>query len=430
MPCVLILCEYATLNGGERSMLSTLGGIAGAGYQVRVAAPAHGPLAEALRGAGGEVVPFEPRDAQGVRLPLDVLRRNLGEILRRHRPALLHANSLAMGRLSGPVTAEWSLPSLSHLRDIVTLSRQAIADLNCHTRLLAVSQATRQYHVARGLAGEKTYVLYNGIDLEQFRPRPATGYLHQQLGLARDVPLIGTIGQISLRKGHDVLAAALANLPSPTTRFGNLEAIQKPGSTLQPDGAPACGSARNARQSARKAASSLARRASIPQWAGGEGVPFAWLIIGQRFSGKAESRQFEERLHQAAVGPLAGKVHFLGVRDDVSRILNELTFLVHSARQEPLGRVLLEAAAAGLALVATDVGGTREIFRPEDEAACLIPPGDAQAMSAAIGTLLGDPTRRLRLGENARRRVEEAFDLKRAVAGLVEQYEFAVSIAN
>ena len=63
------------------------------------------------------------------------------------------------------------------------MSRQAIADLNCHSRLLAVSEATRQFHVAQGLAGEKTFVLYNGIDLEQFRPRPPTGYLHRQLGL-------------------------------------------------------------------------------------------------------------------------------------------------------------------------------------------------------------------------------------------------------
>ena len=126
--------------------------------------------------------------------------------------------------------------------------------------------------------------------------------------------------------------------------------------------------------------------------AGGEGRSFAWLVIGQRFSGKAESRQFEDRLHQAAAGPLAGKVHFLGVRDDVPRILNELTLLVHPARQEPLSRVLLEAAAAGLAIVATDVGGTREIFPPESEVACLVPPDDVQAMSAAIGRLLGDAT--------------------------------------
>ena len=210
MASVLILCEYATLNGGEQSMLSTLDGIARAGYQVRVAAPAVGPLAATLKNEGVEIVPFEPRNAQGVRLPLAELRHELAAILRKHRGALLHANSLAMGRLSGPVAADLSLPSLSHLRDIVTLSRQAVADLNCHARLLAVSGATRQFHVAQGLAGEKTCVLYNGIDLERFCSRPPTGYLHQQLGLARDVPLIGTIGQISLRKGHDVLAAALA----------------------------------------------------------------------------------------------------------------------------------------------------------------------------------------------------------------------------
>ena len=160
--------------------------------------------------------------------------------------------------------------------------------------------------------------------------------------------------------------------------------------------------------------------------AGGEGKcgqPFAWLIIGQRFSGKQESRQFEDQLHHAATGPLAGRVHFLGVRDDVAHILNELTLLVHPARQEPLGRVLLEAAAAGLAVVATDVGGTREIFPPESAAACLVPPDDAQAMSAAIGTLLDDAARRQRLSENARMRVEKAFDLKHAVAGLVKHYE-------
>ena len=146
-------------------------------------------------------------------------------------------------------------------------------------------------------------------------------------------------------------------------------------------------------------------------------------MIGQRFSAKDESRQFEDQLHQAAAGPLAGRVHFLSARNDVSRILNELTLLVHPARQEPLGRVLLEAAAAGVAVVATDVGGTREIFPPECEAAFLVPPGDVQAMSAAVAELLGDAARRKRLAENARRRAEDAFDLNQAVGGLLKHYE-------
>ena len=62
--------------------------------------------------------------------------------------------------------------------------------------------------MAHGLDAEKTHVLYNGVDLEQFRPRPPTGYLHRELGLPADAQLIGNIGQIGLRKGQDVLLRA------------------------------------------------------------------------------------------------------------------------------------------------------------------------------------------------------------------------------
>ena len=89
-----------------------------------------------------------------------------------------------------------------------------------------------------------------------------------------------------------------------------------------------------------------------------------YVIIGQRHSEKTESRQFERDLLDASARALVGRVHFLGRRNDVGRLLAELTLLAHPARQEPLGRVLLEAVAAGVAVVATAVGGTPEIFPP------------------------------------------------------------------
>jgi glycosyltransferase involved in cell wall biosynthesis len=367
MPAVLILCEYGTLNGGERSMLATLDGISRAGYDVRIAAPASGPLADAARLAGIDLVVFDSRDSQGLPLGLDERRRRLAEILRYQRPSLLHANSVAMGRLSGPVATELGLPSLAHLRDIVGLSERARADLNCHACLLAVSEATRRFHMTQGIDGERTFVLHNGIDIVQFRPRPPGGYLHAELGLSPGLPLIGTIGQISLRKGQDVLAAALAEIA--------------------------------------------------------DELPFAWLIVGERFSEKEESREFEARLRAVAAGPLAGRVRFLGRRGDVDRILNELTLLVHPARQEPLGRVLLEAAAAGTAIVATDVGGTAEIFPPSGEAAWLVPCDDATALACAVQSLLADQGRRLRLAAAARERAVTAFDREMAVAKLLEHYD-------
>ena len=367
MPEILLLCEYPTLSGGEQSMLATLDGVRGAGFSVAAVAPGEGPLAETLAARDVEVLPFMFRDPAGARLPQDQLREELTRLLARRRPDLLHANSLSMGRLSGPVAAESRVPSIAHLRDIIRLSSRAVADLNCHTRLLAVSEATRKFHAACGLAVEKTHVLHNGVDLVQFRPRSPSGYVHQQLGLPPEARLVGTIGQIGLRKGQDVLIEAAAKLA------GDL---------------PDC----------------------------------HYLIAGDRWSEKLESRQFEEDLRTAAAGKLAGRVHFLGFRNDVQQILKEVTLLVHPARQEPLGRVLLEAAASGVAIVATEVGGTREIFPPASDAARLVPPDDPGALAAAILELATDEPLRHRVAAAARRRAEEAFDARQATAALVKHY--------
>ena len=364
---ILLLCEYATLNGGERSMLSTLDGVGNAGYRPAVMAPPDGPLVAALEAHHVEHVAFACHGPDGIRLPQSRLREGLAQLLQERRPGLLHANSLAMGRLSGPVAAELRIPSLAHLRDIVMLSAQAAADLNCHARLLAVSHATRDFHVAGGLDAERIHVLYNGVDLEQFRPRPPTGYLHRELGIPDGAPLIGAIGQLGLRKGQDVLLPAAGLLAE---RLPNVH----------------------------------------------------YLIVGTRHSNKDESRRFEDNLHAVPFGSPAGRVHFLGVRGDVERLLNELALLVHPARQEPLGRVLLEAAAAGVAVVATDVGGAREIFPANCSAARLVPPDDIEALAAAILELLGNDSLRRRLAAAARRRAEEQFDVRAAVRGLLEHY--------
>ncbi|HUY35204.1 MAG TPA: glycosyltransferase family 4 protein [Pirellulales bacterium] len=362
------LFEYPTLHGGERSLLAAWPALKAAGMRATALAPSRGPLHAALIRAGVEVVPFETRDAADRRPALGELRDRLATALLSSRPDVLHANSLAMGRLSGPVAAELGLPSVAHLRDIIKLSRAAVADLNRHKRLLAVSRATRDFHVAQGLMADTVQVLYNGVDLEQFRPKAATGWLHRQLGLPSDAVLVGTIGQLVMRKGHDVLA---------------------------------------------RAASRLARRHPDAHW----------IIAGSRHSQKAEAVEYEAGLQRTfAADGLTDRVHFVGTLDGIEKLLPELTLVVHPARQEPLGRVLLEAAAAGVPTIATDVGGTREIFPPEADAARLVPAGDDVALADAIGPLLVDARERRRLAQAARRRAEEAFDIRAAAARLLEHY--------
>jgi glycosyltransferase involved in cell wall biosynthesis len=344
---IAIVCEYPTLNGGERSLLAMLPHWAPAEFDVRVLAPGAGPLAEELRIRGIQHVPLELHTPSGVRLPRVECERRLLAALSRQQPGLVHANSLAMGRLTGAIADRIAAPCTSHLRDIVRLSRTAVSELNHNDRLIAVSHATRAFHVAQRIDPARVVVIHNGIDPCEFQPRPRSGWLREELGLPPAALLIATIGQIGLRKGQDVLAAAAA-----------INAASHPDAH--------------------------------------------YLLVGERYSSKAESRAFEQNVvRQFADARIADRLHRLGYRRDVPRLLNEIDLLVHPARQEPLGRVLLEAAACGRPVVATDVGGTTEIFR-DRESALLVPPDDASALAGSIRTILQDGALAARLGAAAR----------------------------
>ena len=193
-------------------MLATLPAVAAAGFDVMVAAPAAGPLARRSASTASRTSPGKRTTTLlgGSRSPQ--LRSELNAIVRQTRPDLLHANSLSTARIAGPVAVESGVRSIGHLRDIIKLTAQAIDDLNPHDRLVAVSQATRDFHVAQGLDAAKCVVVNNGVDLDEFRPRPPSGYLHRELGLPPRRSLIAVIGQLGLRKGTDVaLSAAAAN---------------------------------------------------------------------------------------------------------------------------------------------------------------------------------------------------------------------------
>jgi len=260
------------------------------------------------------------------------------------------------------------------LRDIVGLSRTKISMLNLHTRLIAVSEAVKRFHVGQGLDAAKTHVLYNGIDSDRFRPRNRTHRrenvgLRSELGIPVDSKIIGLIGQISLRKGFDVALGAAVPL-------------------LHRD----------------------------PQ--------LHVAIVGKRYSDKEETVRFEQDLHAiAANARIADRVHYLGTRDDVPMLLPQMSLLLHTARQEPLGRVLLEAAACGVPVVATDVGGTREIFPREDlDGALLVPVNDVATTQAAIERVLDDGVLATSMSIAGRNRITTAFSIGQSAAGLRRHY--------
>ncbi len=360
MKRIAVLFEFTTLNGGEQSMLACFDELAGrSGIQFVAIAPEQGNLAAVLKQRKIEHVQLRLRDEHDQRLPREQIVQNLRDVIAAVNPDLVHANSLSTGRLLGAAAEKLSVPTTAHLRDIIKLSKAAIADLNRNVRLVAVSDATRDFHIQQGLDAEKCVRIYNGADTKMFQPRPRTGFLHNELGLSEDAILVGNIGQIGLRKGQDTLTRVA------TTHLADSELIH-------------------------------------------------YLLIGERHSNKQESIEFERNIQRMFDdAEMNDRLHWLGFRHDIPQIMNELHLLVHCAKQEPFGRVLLEAAASELPIVATDVGGTREMLRSGKEA-ILIPANSDTALLKATCDILNSADLRQSLAQNARKRMVESFMIQEA----------------
>lgn len=123
-------------------------------------------------------------------------------------------------------------------------------------------------------------------------------------------------------------------------------------------------------------------------------------------AGDGPLRSELERL--AAARGVTGSVRFLGSRDDVPDLLAAADVSVLTSDWEGLPVAVLESLAAGVPVVASDVDGVTEVLTRG--AGRLVPPGDAGAVAAALGELLGDRAARVAAGEEARRIVARDHD--------------------
>ncbi len=116
--------------------------------------------------------------------------------------------------------------------------------------------------------------------------------------------------------------------------------------------------------------------------------------------GKGEKEQALRK--QAENLPLTNKVIFLGWRPDVEEIIPCFDLVALPSLNEGMGRVLVEAMAAGLPIVASQVGGIPDLVK-HDKNGLLVPPRDAAALELAISNLFDDEKKRKRMGDAGRK---------------------------
>lgn len=132
-----------------------------------------------------------------------------------------------------------------------------------------------------------------------------------------------------------------------------------------------------------------------------------WFIGGAQTPTETE---YESELREAAVAAgLTGRVHFWGDRTDVRRLLAAADIFCHPAiTPEGFGIVMVEALYAGLPVIATAIGGAREIV--DETCGILVAPGDAEALDGALNELLSDAAQRAHLGGSAPLRAARVSD--------------------
>ncbi len=139
------------------------------------------------------------------------------------------------------------------------------------------------------------------------------------------------------------------------------------------------------------------------------------LIAGRR----GNTTAVVERAVEASAH--ADRIELLGHRGDVPALLSSSDVFVLTSRHEGLPGAVIEALAARLPVVASDIGPVREVIGDAD-GALLCPPGDAPAFARAIETLLDDPERRRELGAQGRERFEREFTIEASAAGMAALY--------
>ncbi len=381
---VLYVNHTSRISGGELSLITLLRALP-ADLRAAVACP-EGPLAELLRGEGIAVVPLRGTDGS-LRLHPIRTARALGEMAQaalQVREAartvdadLVHANSIR----AGLVAIACGRPTVVHVRDCLPpgpISSLALRAIGRADALIANSAYTRS---TLGARGKDANVIHNAVDLTRFEPpRPGRQEARRWLGLgADDGPVLAVVAQITPWKGQDdAIEIARRLLPA------------HPRLKLLLVGSPKFDSASTRYDNA------------------------AFLAALRR---------------QAAAPELGGAVRFLGERDDVPEVLGAVDLLLAPSWEEPFGRTLVEAMAAGVPVVATDVGGPPEIVAKAGSGVVL-PPRRPELWADVLAGLLSDPDRLEEMATRGRDAARAEFGAERHAREVVKVYESVLASSS
>lgn len=285
----------------------------------------------------------------------------LRRVLLDEGPALVHCHSRRGADTLGGAAAAWAgIPAvLSRRVDNPERPWLAAPKYRLYRRVVTISERIREEVIRSGVPPEKVTCVRSAVEAERWAGPGDRGRFLEVAAASEGDRVLGVAAQLIERKGHRTLLAALPGI-----------------------------------------------LAAVPS--------VRVVFLGQ---GPLE----DELRQEAERRGVAERVTFAGFVPDLPRILSCLDILVHPARMEGLGVILLQASAAGVPMVAARAGGIPEAVR-DDVNGLLVPPGDPSALATAVVRILLDPSLAQRLGAGGRRLAEQEFSVGAMVRGNLSVY--------
>ena len=373
---ILYLDSGSGIGGGQRSLLLLLNLLDKDRFTPFVGCLGDSPFAAEAEKTEARVVPLSLPTAHN---KIDKIRRfTLGDLLedlrqfkvilqlhrmvKRNAIDLIHANSLSVALLGGIVARINRIPILMHKRYATSYG---VLDRICERllhRVILVSEATRWNFAPIA----KQTLIYNGVDLDAFQasPEEVQDLRAELLPDASDASIVaGVVTRITPEKGIHFLVRAIAALK---------------GLSLM------------------------------------TGTDIKLLIVGGPYFQKDIDYMNELKQEVADLG-VEDSIIFTGFLSDTRVVTSLLDIvLVPSIIPEACPRTIIEAMAVGKPVIATPLGGSKELVTPDT--GILVPPEDASAIADAIAILTTDRERLRALGKASRNRAEQLFSSEKNTA--------------
>ena len=373
---ILYLDSGSGIGGGQRSLLLLLNLLDKDRFTPFVGCLGDSPFAAEAEKTEARVVPLSLPAAHN---KIDKIRRfTLGDLLedlrqfkvilqlhrmvKRNAIDLIHANSLSVALLGGIVARINRIPILMHKRYATSYG---VLDRICERllhRVILVSEATRWNFAPIA----KQTLIYNGVDLDAFQasPEEVQDLRAELLPDVSDASIVaGVVTRITPEKGIHFLVRAIAALKG------------------------------------------------LPLMTG---TDIKLLIVGGPYFQKDIDYMNELKQEIADLG-VENSIIFTGFLSDTRVVTSLLDIvLVPSIIPEACPRTIIEAMAVGKPVIATPLGGSKELVTPDT--GILVPPEDASAIADAIAILTTDRERLRALGKASRNRAEQLFSSEKNTA--------------